>query len=234
MKNVSPVVRLGLLAALLAASSAVAQTVTLGWNFSDDNAIVDTGTPINFSLTALSIGNTFGTVTDSVTSVSVSSGYTGASGTFNIGNAVALGAFNAATSAYYELTFTPSAGFAIQLVDFDFGTRSTATGPQVYTLATSADAFGSAVTTGAIANNSVWSFKDNTFVSVTGSVDTALTVRLYTSGGAGSPASGTINSRLDDLSIQVAAVAIPEPSTYAALLGAATLGLVVWRRRARR
>lgn len=233
MKNVSFLARaLGL--AALAATPLFGQTVTLTWNFTDLNATVDTGAPINFSLSGFSIGNTFGTVATPISTTSASSGYTGSTGTGNIGNAVAIGALNTATSAYYELTFTPLAGYAIQLVDFDFGTRSTATGPQAYNLRSSIDGFASDVTSGTITNTSVWAFKDNTFASVTGAADTAVTLRLYTSGGAGSPASGTINSRLDDIAVQVGAVAIPEPSTYAAILGVATLGVVAWRRRSRR
>ena len=216
------------LSALLVGS--VSQAAVIGWNFSDDDAVFDTGTPVNFTISPFSIGNTFGTVADPVNPTSPSTGagtYPGASGTGNIGNAVNIGALNTATSAFYSVTFTPSSGFSIQLADLDFGTRSTGTGPQGYALRSSVDGFATDVLTGTIANNSNWSFKDNTFGVFTGPLGVAVEFRLYTFGGTGSPTSGTINSRLDDISISVDA--IPEPSAAVALVGG--VGLIGLLRR---
>jgi hypothetical protein len=208
------------LSALLAGS--VSEAAVIGWNFADDDAVFDTGTPVNFTISPFSIGNTFGTVADQVNATSPSTGtgtYPGASGTGNIGNAVNVGALNTATSAYYSVTFTPASGFSIQLSDLDFGTRSTNTGPQGFALRSSVDAFATDILTGTIANSSAWSFKDNTFGIFTGPLGVAVEFRLYTFAGTGSPTMNTINSRLDDISFSVDAV--PEPSAVLALLGGA-------------
>jgi hypothetical protein len=207
------------------------QAAVIGWNFSDDNATFDLGMPVNFTISDFSIGNTFGTVADPVNPSSNSNGtngtYPGASGTGNIGNAVNIGALNAATSAFYSVTFTPAAGFSIQLLDLDFGTRSTGTGPQGYALRSNVDGFATDILTGTIANDSLWSFKDNTFGIFTGPLGVAVEFRLYTFGGAGGPTMNTENNRLDDISISVDAV--PEPSAALALVGG--VGLIGLLRR---
>jgi PEP-CTERM motif-containing protein len=195
----------------LAAPSAV--TSTLGWNFGDDNATFDTGTTTNFTVSDFSIGNTLGTVSDPVNPTSPSGGYAGASGTGNIGNAAAIGAFDASTRAFYAVTFTPAAGFGIQLTNFDFGMRSTGTGPQAFSLRSSVDGFATEIVGGIVLNDSTWHFFDNSFTAFTGPQDTAVTFRLYTFGGAGSPASSVENNRMDDITIDVTAVVIPEPAT---------------------
>lgn len=55
-------------------------------------------------------------------------------------------------------------------------------------------------------------------------------VRLTFSGAAAGTASGTNNFTLFD---NITLAAVPEPSTYAALLGLLALGVVAWRRRRR-
>lgn len=209
-----------------------ADAVPIVWNFGDDNAVFDTGTPSGFTVGAFSIGNTFGTVADPVNASSASSGYPGATGTGNIGNAVNIGALNTATSAFYTVTFTPDAGNALTISGFDFGARSTGTGPQAFSLRSDLDGFAADIITGTIANNSAWAYFDTAPFTLTGAVDQAITLRLYTFNGTGSPASSTINSRLDDITIEVSA-AIPEPSTVAGL-GAALVAAGVWGVRRRR
>lgn len=193
------------------ACSASAQT-NIGWNFTDTNATYDTGTPANFTVGNMSIANSHGTVATPISTTSASSGYAGSTGTGNIGNAVNIGALNTGTSAYYTVTFTPSAGYSLQITKFDFGTRSTSTGPQAYALYSSVDNYVTAIFTGTIANNSAWSLKTNPSFTLNGTAGNPVTLRLYTYGGAGSPSSRTINNRLDDITITVAANSVVTPT----------------------
>jgi hypothetical protein len=209
------------------ASGARAQVI---WNFTDLDANADSGTPVpNLTVGAFGIGNSFGTVATPVSTTSASSGYPGASGTGNIGNAVNIGGLDPSSSAFYSITLTPASGYQVQLSDLDFGTRSTATGPQAYSLRSSVDNFATEITGGTIANNSTWAFKDNTIATpLLGPADQPVQLRLYTFGGAGNPGSGTINSRLDDISISVGAVPVPEPASLAGLV---LSGLLLVRRK---
>jgi hypothetical protein len=215
-------------------SLALPARAAVGFNFTDLDANADTGVPVaNITVGAMTIGNTLGTVSTPVSATSASSGYTGASGGGNIGNAVKLGTLNPATSSYFSITFTPASGVAVSLSDFDFATRSTSTGPQAYAILTSIDGFTNSLTTGTIANDSNWSFKDNSFSPVTGAVDAPVEVRVYTYGGSGSPSNNTITSRLDDISIGVTSsgTPTPEPGSAALLVGT---GLFAMGRRRRR
>lgn len=200
------------LAVMTAGFAAQAQTV-VGWNFTAGTGASSSGTPANVTVGSFSIGNSFGTVSAPFSTTSASSGYTGASGTGNIGNAVAVtgnSTYNSGTSPYYAVTFTPTAGYSLQFTKFDFGTRSTGTGPQAYALYSSVDNYASPVFTGTIANNSTWTLKTSSAFTLNGTSGTAVTLRLYVYGGAGSPSSGTINSRLDDIAITVNALSGPQ------------------------
>jgi predicted extracellular nuclease len=145
-------------------------------------------------------GNNNG-VTTMLTSASVSSGYAGASGSFNAGAAARIGALNTAAngSAFFEFTLTPAAGKTLTLSALAFGTRSTGTGPQAFTIYTSANNFSTPLATGTIANNSVWLLKAPAFPAVTGASGAGVTVRIFGHGGAGGAQAGTANWRIDDL-----------------------------------
>jgi len=143
-----------------------------------------------------------------LSTTSASSTYTGASGSFNAGAAARTGVLNtaAAGSAYFEFTFTPASNYSVKITEIDFGTRSTSTGPQAYTIRSSADNFGSDIATGAIVvSGTPWALKTNA-INLTGPAGTALTIRIYGYNGTGSPAAGTVNWRIDDLSVTAAAI----------------------------
>lgn len=170
--------------------------------FNMTTATASTNTLPNATLSDISRGNNNGTTT-LITTTSTSSGYTGVSGGGNAGAAARTGALNTAAngSAYFEITVTPIAGFIFTLNSISFGTRSTSTGPQAYTVRTSHDNFSSDVATGSIANNSTWSLKSNSSLSVSSPVGQGITLRIYGHNGAGSPGAGTANWRIDDLII---------------------------------
>jgi 2',3'-cyclic-nucleotide 2'-phosphodiesterase / 3'-nucleotidase / 5'-nucleotidase len=202
------------LAVMTAGFAAQAQTV-VGWNFGTTtfSGTSSSGTPANATVGSFSVANSFGTVSTPFSSTSASGTYTGASGSGNMGNAVAVtgnSTYNSGTSPYYAVTFTPGAGYSLQFTKFDFGTRSTGTGPQAYALYSSVDNYASPVFTGTIANSSTWAFKTSPAFTLNGTTGTAVTLRLYVYGGTGSPASGTINNRVDDVAITVNAISGPQ------------------------
>ena len=213
-----------ILIALISSLSSQAQIV---WDFT--TASPTSGIPANSTVSAVSQGNNNGT-TALITSVSVSSGYTGASGGNNAGAAARIGALDQTAgtgSAYFEFTLTPAAGAAITISQINFGSRATGTGPKNYDIRTSLDGYATAPASAALAASSVWALFSNT-LSLTGATDQAITLRIYGYNGSGSPAAGTANWRIDDLSVTATVsggTGTPTPSitaTPAALTGFAT------------
>jgi len=178
------------------------------WNFGTGgagNAAPSTNTSTNMTGTPLvSQGNNNGTTT-MLTTFSVSSGYSGASGEYNAGAAARIGALNTGTSgsAYFQFTLTPASGYTFTLTSISFGARSTGTGPQAYSFRTSLDTYGSDYATGSILNNSVWSLYTNSGLTITSGIGTAVTFRIYGYDGTGAPAINVANWRIDDLSLTV-------------------------------
>jgi 2',3'-cyclic-nucleotide 2'-phosphodiesterase / 3'-nucleotidase / 5'-nucleotidase len=205
---------------LAAATIAHAQNVVVGWNFTDLDGNFDTGTPVNFTVGGMSIANSFGTVTTPINASSASSGYTGASGTGNIGNAVNNATFSTSTSPYTSVTLTPATGYSLQITQFNFGMRSTSTGATVYALYSSADNYTAPIFTGSNTANSTWTLKTSPAFTLNGALNTTVTLRLYTYGGGSSAVSGTINTRLDDIAITVAANASVSPTNPTAIASA--------------
>ncbi|MEO5684268.1 MAG: choice-of-anchor J domain-containing protein [Chitinophagaceae bacterium] len=179
------------------------------WNFgtaAPGSAAPSSGAPVtNLTISDVLQGNNNGT-TPLLSTTSASSGYAGSTGSYNAGAAARTGALNtaAAGSAYFEFTLTPAAGYSVSITKIDFGTRSTGTAPVAYNIRTSLDSYAADIAAGTIANNSAWSLKTNT-VSFTGTADAPVTIRIYGSGGAGSPAAGTANWRVDDLAVTATA-----------------------------
>jgi len=187
-------------AAFLLSAASEAQ---IAWNFTAGTA-TPSATVANVTTSDLVQGNNNGTTTF-ITSTSASSGYTGASGTNNAGLAARTGVINTAAggSAYVEFTLTPDAGYNVTLTAISFGTRSTATAPQAYTLRSSLDNYVADVATGTISNNSIWTLKSNSSLSVTNTTGNPITFRLYGYNGSGSASSGTANWRIDDITLTV-------------------------------
>lgn len=193
------------------------------WDFTLANPI--SGIPADVTGGTVTQGNNNGT-TPLLTTTSVSSGYTGASGTFNAGAAARIGALNQAAggSAYFEFTFTPAAGKQFAATALSFGARSTGTGPQAYAIFTSVDSFAAPVASGSLTNNSSWRLITTALPGVTSSAGEAVTFRIYGYNGAGSPAANTANWRIDDLKLTAGVLAIPPvPPTVTAQPQAVTV-----------
>jgi hypothetical protein len=179
------------------------------WDFA-----TDTPTPViaNLASSAITQYNNNGTTT-LLSTTSASTGYAGASGTNNAGAAARIGALSTAESgsAAFQFTLTPSAGFEFTLSEISFGSRSTSTGPQGYSLRSSADGYASDITTGTFANNSTWALKTNTGLSFTSASE--VTFRLFGHSGAGSPGANTANWRIDDLKLTLSVTTVGADTT---------------------
>jgi hypothetical protein len=242
MKSIS---RLFALLAALFASTAVsplrAQTsVTLTWNFGTTaGSATPTGLVTGLSGGTVSQGNNNGTTNLLLTDSSSSTTYTGASGGFNAGVAARPGNLSLTSSAYFAFSFDVAAGQEFTITSLSFGSRGTGTGPLSYSLLSSTSGFSGTTTThatGTLLANSTWALQQPT-LSTSIVLSSGITeLRLYGFGSAGSPNANTTNWRIDDVRINgtLAASAIPEPSTYAAIAGALSLGGAVWWRRRQR
>lgn len=195
----------GMLLSFLVFLSVTSSAQTIAWNFTAVNATPSTTSPSIAASSDLVQGNNNGTTTF-ITTTSVSSGYTGASGTGNAGVAARTGVLNTAASGsgYVEFTLTPVTGQKVTLTAISFGARSTSTGPQAYTLRSSLDAYASDLATGTIVNTGTWVLKSHTGLNIASGVGTAITFRIYGYNGTGSAGAGTANWRLDDIILTVA------------------------------
>jgi hypothetical protein len=133
-------------------------------------------------------------------------------------------------SNYFEFILTPDAGYAFSATSMTFGYRATATGPTNFAVRSSADAYASNLTSGTITGDSTWRSAGALSITLSG-INTATTFRIFGSGASSSL--GTF--RVDDVTVSGSVTAVPEPSTYAAILGAMALTsvLICQRRRAR-
>jgi DNA/RNA endonuclease G (NUC1) len=206
-------------------ASATPVTSTLSWTFGASTPVATpSGLPADITGGAVSIGNTFGTVSTPIATTSASTNaptYSSPapSGTENEGNAARIGALVqtgtlTTGSAYFEFTLTPSGGKELLVSAINFGTRATGTGPQAYSIYSSADGYATALASGSIIVASTpWAYKTNP-LSVTGGVGAAVTFRIFGYNGVGSPSQSTINWRIDDLAVTAATtVAAPVAPT---------------------
>ncbi|MBS0662604.1 MAG: immunoglobulin domain-containing protein [Verrucomicrobia bacterium] len=186
---------------------------TIYWNFGagSANAAPTSGLPADVTGGTVTQGNNNGTTT-LLTTTSASGSYTGASGGYNAGAAARIGSLNtgASGSAYFEFTLTPNAGKSLQVTGITFGSRSTSTGPQAYTILASYDSTVlQSVGSGTLPNNSAWVYYSPAFTTVTAGDGSPVTFRIYGYNGAGSAVAGTANWRIDDLKVTVATLASP-------------------------
>jgi hypothetical protein len=180
---------------------------SIGWNFGTNTPgnASPTNSAANLTVGAISQGNNSGT-TALLDPSSVSSSYSGASGSYNAGAAARGGSLNIATngSTYFEFSLTPSNGYGFTVTAVSFGSRSTGTGPTAYSIRSSADGYNSDLATGSMSANSGWALMSNTGLNVRG-VD-ATSFRIY--GYSGTGTTTTANWRIDDLTLTVSVAPI--------------------------
>ena len=185
---------------------AVSGQSSFSWNFgtASPNPNPSAGLPVSgLTVSAISQGNNNG-VTELLTTTSASSGYTGASGTYNAGAAARIGSLNTAAggSAYFEFTLSPQNGRSVTVSQISFGARSTTTGPQAYAIRSSKNNYATNYAEGTIANNSSWSLKQSN-LSIEGAENEVIVIRIYGYDGSGSASANTANWRIDDLAVTV-------------------------------
>jgi hypothetical protein len=166
------------------------------------------GLPIaNLTFGSVTLNSSIGGTNNSINVTSPSTGtgtYTGASGLMNAAVASQNGPYNVSTSAYYEVTITPTTGYAVNLNSISFGSRSTSTGPTNIDIRTSADGYVSAVSTFTVANASAWGLRTPTLSGAPIVSNTPLTIRIYGYQPAGAStltSTSNANFRVDDISI---------------------------------
>ncbi len=134
-------------------------------------------------------------------------GYPGASGTF-CGNAFAKTVpFAAATSTYLQVVLTPATNNSVTITAINWGNLSVATGPTTFTVFSSVDNYISPIGTATTSiSTSTWGIVNvNMPAAVVGAVSTAITLRIYATGGTGTPSTTVPNWRVDDIKITAAA-----------------------------
>jgi hypothetical protein len=168
------------------------------WNF-DTEAPASNGVP-NVTAGAVSRGN--GGTSSLLTGSSASGGYAGASGGSNAVAYATGGPLNTNVSAYFQFTLTPGAGSVLNLTKLSFGVRSTATGPQAFSVRSSLDCYGSDLAGGEVVPDSNWALKSVAPLSQSSAAGDSVTFRIYGYNGT----EKVQNWRIDDLVLEVFAV----------------------------
>jgi len=184
-------------------NSSCAQVIA--WDFDEDiNGTKSPKTTISHvDVSDLSQWNNNGTTT-LITSMSSSTGYSGASGKFNAGAAAVSAPFDKSTSTYFEFSLTPEIGYAVNVSSINFGSRSTSTGPQSYSIKSSVDSYNSEIAGNILPADSKWYFK-NSVTSISSGIP--ITIRIYGFNGIGA-SQNTAVWRIDDLSLQATTSAL--------------------------
>jgi hypothetical protein len=196
------------LAALTMLPPLTAQAQTISWNFGTNApplASPSSNTATHVTAGCLTNGNS----TTTLLSNSSPSDYSGASGSYNACATAKTGALSVASSTYFTFTLTPDTTNTLRVTGLSFGSRSTGTGPQAFSVRSSLDDYAAALAFGPLANNSTWALKSVAFTAISQTPATPMTVRIYGYNGAGSVSSG--NWRIDDLTVAVSAAGTNTP-----------------------
>ena len=190
-------------------SSIIISPSPVTWDFTTSSAA---NIPANLNVSVMSQGNNNGT-TPLLDNSSVSSGYTGASGGNNAEAAARTGAINTGSngSAYFEFTLTPNTNYIVTLNGISFGTRSTSTGPQAFSLRSSKDNYVSNIASGVITTGT-WGLKSPSVTSISSNAGNPITFRIYGHSGTGSPGANTANWRIDDVLLNLTVSACTQPN----------------------
>ncbi|MDE3185839.1 MAG: hypothetical protein KGM16_20695 [Bacteroidota bacterium] len=181
-------------------SSVETKAQVIKWDFdSGSGTDMPLVTTPNVATSALSLGNNNGSTT-LITTTSSSTGYTSSSGYYNAQAAAVPDIFNQLTSSYFEFTLTPAQGYSVAVTAVNFGSRSTGTGPQAYSIRSSIDSYNSDIVAKSLPADSKWYLYQNTSLAV--SSTSPITFRIYGYNGSGSSMNVAV-WRIDDLNLDV-------------------------------
>jgi hypothetical protein len=215
-------------ALLICSAVGWAQSPVAQWTF---------GTSTSPSLLPSTVANvsagSFGGLTGSPTTGASSpmSGGAGGSG----GSYFTAQSWRSSDGNYFCFTVTPASGYTVTLSSLSFNYAATGTGPTSYTLLSSSNSYSTPLTGSSLTPQAGGSLVSSDWHSVNSSITlsfaTPTTFRLTATGASG--ASGSF--RVDDVSLNgnASLTAVPEPATYAVILGAIVLAHTSWQRRRR-
>ncbi|MBI5768414.1 MAG: PEP-CTERM sorting domain-containing protein [Verrucomicrobia bacterium] len=194
-----------------------AQTTIVAFNFNDQSSqtatLTASTTASNLSVSTFSVSDGGFTSTNFTTGTPVDSPGVADSGSWSA----------TSPTKYFSFTITPSSGYTLSITTISFDYRQTATGAANYQVDIGSD---TNVASGVFSTDSTWHSISQS-ITVTAFSDSR-EIRIYGyNGGSGSFA-------LDRVTLSGTVSAIPEPSTYAALFGAAALAVAIWMRRGKR
>jgi len=177
------------------------------------------------------IGITAGSVTISSGTIQYQGGSSGSGNTIGYASSWATGNSFDSSKKYLEFQITVATGYSLNLSNISIELGRTDTGPNLFQLQYSLDGF----------NSNSFSIKDGEITSTDAdkldvissslpldSVSGTLTFRIW---AYDAPSTG--NLRFNDFQLYgtITPSAIPEPSTYAAMLGGLALGVMCLRRK---
>lgn len=212
---------------LAIASDSQVLAATISWNFSAGTGQPNS-LPSDFSSNTAFVGGGSGFSDFGFNNATSASGvYSGASGGINVRIADNTRGPLVAGSTFLGFSLTLDSGMDVEFTDFDFGSRSTGTGPQLFTVRASTDNFATFTNLGSAgaANNSTWGYRDLTPFSFSASAGQTVDFRIYGSNSAGGTSSSA-NWRIDDLVVTYTPSetnTIPEPGPLALVLVGSTL-----------
>lgn len=168
------------------------------WNF--DSAGPTFNSELNFVVDTLVCGNMGGTSIVRSTA-NPSTGYAGASGSYNVGVAAMPGGFDPSMSTFFEVKLTPALNFSVVLTGVSFGTRSAVNGPQAFAIRSSADGYASVLAAGALNNDENWAHTGVVPITLAGTAGIPIILRIYGFNGIGASGSAAVNWQIDDLTL---------------------------------
>jgi hypothetical protein len=178
-------------------SAGIAQTVY--WDFNSETPVSNGVSNVAAGIVARENGGSVVFLTDS----SPSDTYSGASGGSNALATAQSGALSTNASTYFQFSLAPDSAHVLNVTNLTFGTRSTGTGPQSYSIRSSLNGYAASLANGTLSANSLWTLAEARMAARSSDAGKPVSFRIYGYGGTGS---GSSNWRIDDLTVWAEAI----------------------------